>query len=68
MGDLVGKMQVFLHGTGYQAFSVKHMKRRLNDYFGDRIFITQLNGKPDVVTFRDNASTILFEFYKRTKM
>lgn len=46
-----------------------NMKQKLMEQFGDEIIITQLSGKPDVVTFRSNASAIMFGLYKeqRTK-
>lgn len=68
VGHLVDKMQKCLdEGSGLQAFSTRHMKEKLKKHFGDQIIITQLNGKPDVVTFRSNAATILFDFYKEQK-
>jgi len=33
-------------------------------YFGDKIIITNINGKPNVVTFRTTATAILQEFHK----
>ncbi len=42
------------------------MKQKLKEEFGDEIIITQLNGKPDVVTFRGNVS--MFNFYKEENM
>ena len=39
-----------------EGFSTKHMKSRLQGYFGDSIVITNINGKADVVTFRTTAA------------
>ena len=44
-----------------------YIKQKVKEQFGDEIFITKLNGNPDVVTFRSNASAILFEFYKEQR-
>ncbi|CAC5381252.1 unnamed protein product [Mytilus coruscus] len=41
------------------------MKKRLQTYFGSDIIITEVNGKPNIVTFRRTASSILNEFYRR---
>ena len=49
------------------SFSVKHMKRRLQEYLGDKIIITNINGKADVVTFRSTAATILQAFHEEPK-
>lgn len=50
---------------GDKAYSVVHMKKRLQTYFGSDIIITEVNGKPNIVTFRRTASSILNEFYRR---
>ena len=33
----------------------------------DDVIITEINGKPNVVTFRSNAASILHKFYERPK-
>ncbi len=66
--DLIGKMQECLEGSGYQAYSQVYMKQKLKEEFGDEIFITELNGKPDVATFRSSASSIMFKFYNEQKI
>ena len=43
------------------------MKTKLLKHFGNSIIITEINGKQNVVTFRNNASTILQKFYERPK-
>jgi len=50
-------MQECLKGSGYQAYSQVYMKQKLKEELGYEIFITELNGKPDVVTFRSSASS-----------
>ena len=43
------------------------MKRRLLDYFGERIIITEMKNKPNIITLRSTASNILQEFYSLLK-
>lgn len=50
---------------GDTSYSVVHMKKRVQTYFGSDIIITEVNGKPNIVTFRRTASSILNEFYRR---
>lgn len=46
---------------------MKHMKRRLQEYYGDKIIFTEINGPPNIVTGRETASKILQNFYNRPK-
>lgn len=62
VSDLVQAMEDI---CGDKAYSVVHMKKRLQTYFGSDIIITEVNGKPNIVTFRRTASSILNEFYRR---
>ena len=48
------------------AYSNVWMKKKLQEYFGDDIIITNINGKSDVVTFVTTAKKILAEFYETT--
>ncbi len=65
--ELANKMQEYLHNTEEEAYSVKYMKAKLKEHFGDKIVFTELNGKSDVVTFRNTASCILYEFHKQQR-
>ena len=47
------------------AYSVIHLKKKVQEYFGDSIVLTEQDGKPSVLTFRDNVSSILHDFYTR---
>lgn len=49
-----------------EAYSNQHMKIKLKEHYGNSIIITELNGKENVVTFRQNAATILHTFYKES--
>jgi hypothetical protein len=65
--DLVNKMQEYLDDKENKAYSTKYMQDKIKDNYGDEIFISTVNGKPNVVTFRSKASTILTDFYKEQK-
>jgi len=59
----VEKIEERLSDTNSEAYGRQHMKTKLLEYFGDKIVITDINGKPNVVTFRTLAAAILQEFY-----
>ena len=65
--DLVEKMEEYLSDTDSEAYGRQHMKTKLLEYFGDKIIITDVNGKPNVVTFTTTAATILQEFHVKQK-
>lgn len=52
-----------LAGSEYDAYSYKYMQQKLQEHFGDRIVQTEINGKPNVVTFRSKVSALLHNFY-----
>ena len=58
-------MKEYLSDTEREAYGRLHMKTKLLEYFKDKIIITDINGKPNVVTFRTTATAILQEFHKR---
>lgn len=58
-------MDEILADTGHKSYSCPYMKQRLQEHFGDRIIETEINGKPNVVTFRNKASKVLYEFYNQ---
>ena len=61
--DLVREMEK-LCGVD-NTYSVIHMKKKVQEYFGDSIVLTEQDRKPSVLTFRDNVSSILHDFYTR---
>jgi hypothetical protein len=67
IGDLIEKMQYYLGDSQSEAYRFSHMKDRILEHFGTRIIITEINGKPNVVTFRGVASTMLHDFYHQQK-
>ena len=61
--DLCDMMKTFMGGDSSNAYSTVWMKWKLNEHFGNRIVIGNVHGKPNVVTFTNNANTILTEFF-----
>ena len=61
--DLVEKMEEYLGDLASTAYGRTHMKARLQEHFGDQIIITEINGKPNVVTFRSTVDNILHDFH-----
>ncbi|CAG2215125.1 unnamed protein product [Mytilus edulis] len=64
VADLVKKMSE--HCGIDDAYGVQHMKNELQEHFGDKVIISEINGKPNVVTFRNTVRSILQEFYEQT--
>ena len=53
--------------SGQEAYSVKYMKQKLQEYYGNKISITEKVGISNVVTFLPTAETIINNFYNETK-
>ena len=67
INDLVSRMENNLKGSECQAYGDTQIKFKLKEQFGDRIIHTEINGKPNVVTFRSTAKAILQDFYAHRK-
>ena len=65
--DLINLMKDKLVENNHLKNSFPHMKKRLNEYFGNKI-ITDINGKPNVITFYFTASAILQQFINSKEM
>ena len=52
-----------MEGKECEPYSFKYMKQELKKHFGDRIVITAINGKLNVVTFHTTAAKILSDFH-----
>ena len=65
--DLVEKMEEYLGDSASATNSRIHMKAKLEEHFSDQIIITEINGKPNVVTFRSTVTSILHEFNAQQK-
>ena len=60
-------MQDKLVENNHPKNSFPHMKKRLKEYFGNKIIITDINGKPNVIAFYSTASAILQQFYQQQR-
>ena len=49
--DLIQLMEEILANTEHSAYSFKHMQQKLKENFGNKIVVTEINGKSNVVTF-----------------
>lgn len=63
VNDLCEKMNEYLEGSGDEAYSALYMKRKLEEHFGDKIIVTTIKKKANVVTFKRSAASIINEFY-----
>jgi hypothetical protein len=64
VNDLVIKIQSL---CGEKAFTNKSMKQRLREHDGDRIVMSDKQGRKDVITFRESASDTTQCLSKRYK-
>ena len=60
--DLKELMDSFLKDSPHEAFTTKWIKHRLQEQLKDEIVITEINGKPNVVTFQTTTAKILQNF------
>ena len=65
ISDLIEKMNEFLKDTEQSAYDRRHMKRKLEDFYGENI-ISGGNGRPVVVTYCQTANSILQDYLKIT--
>ena len=65
IADLIDKMSEFLGDGDSKPYSFKHMKMEIMKHFGDRVIITEINGKQNVVTFHTTAARILHDFHSK---
>ncbi len=66
INDLITKMSEYLP-PDVQPYGFSHMKASIQKHFGEDIVITEINGKPNVVTFRHTASSIISDFHSQPK-
>lgn len=66
LGDLTVKMKQYLEedtsDASCEPYTKIYMKMKLLERFGDQIIITEINGNPNVVTFKPKAANILNTF------
>lgn len=66
INDLIDLMnQKLADDTDYEAYGYTYMKTRLQEHFGERIVQTEINGKPNVVTFRTKVRVVLQDYYSK---
>ena len=53
--------------SSYEAFTTEWIKHKLQEQLKDEIIITEINGKPNVVTFRMITAKILQNFYNKQR-
>ena len=64
--DLVQLMSEHLDENS-EPFTSKHMKSRLIEHFGERLFVTDEKGKKCIVTLQRTASLLIQSLYKESK-
>ena len=64
--DLSEYMTSFLEGN--EGYSLRHLKRKLKEHYGDDLVVTEIAGKCNVVSFRDSAYKILHEKWKTDRV
>ena len=67
LSELISKMDEFLQDTEYSAYDPRHMRRKLEEFYGQDILITGGSGLATLLTYRKNANSILREFYNTPK-
>jgi len=56
---------ILQHSDGDTAYSSKHMKRKLQEYFGDAVTFShsvRLRGKCDIITLKETTFSIINAF------
>ena len=61
--DPIQHMEENLGESEPSAYSYPYMKQRLTEYLGDKIIETEINGKLNVISFRNKAKAVFFDFY-----
>ena len=60
-------MEEYLQGSQSSVYERRHFKRKILEYYGDKIIISGESGKADVVTLRETANEILLDYHKKSK-
>ena len=60
-------MKTYLEAPEDEPYSAVYMKEKLQEHFGDKIVITTIKNKANVVTLRKTATSIINEFYQNPK-
>ena len=65
--DLRDKMQEFLEGTDMEPYGFTHMKNETQQHFNEKVIITDMQGKENIVTLHATASQIIGNFHQESK-
>ena len=64
--ELMEYMENFLNGD--EGYSMKWFKQKLSDHYGDDITITNIKGKPSIVSLRESTYKVLNERWMSDKV
>ena len=67
LANLIDKMDEFLKDTEYRAYDRRHMKRKLEEFYGKDIVIRGGSGSPTIVTYSKTANSILRDYYQKPR-
>ena len=68
VNSLVNIMSEFLKDSQTDAYSTRYMKQKLIEHYGQEILFTNVAGKIDVVTFKENAISVLHKHFEENKV
>ena len=57
--DLSNKMKEYLHDSDSSGYGNQSLKSRLQKHYGDSVFVAEGEGLHDIVTFREQTSSII---------
>ena len=61
--DLACKMKEYLQDTNSAPYGNQYLKFRLLEYYGDSVFVGEVAGFHDIISFRGKTSQILREYF-----
>ena len=65
--DLISKMEEYLKESDCKAYDRRHMKRKLEEHYGESVIISGKSGKGDIVTLKETADQILRSYHAKSK-
>ena len=65
LSELLEQMDTYLDGQ--QGYTSRHLQSKLEEHYGDKITITRIPGKSNIVCFRDMSDTILHDNWYNIK-
>ena len=68
INTLIQKMAEYIDDIDIQPYGFTYMKAQIQKHFGNKVIITEVNGRPNVVTFWSTATAILQEFHSQSKV